>query len=118
MEDRFLTVAEVADMLRVNQQSVRNWLDRGELSGVRVGKRRVRIRQSDLDAFIALGEMRSEPDASPDLFGPDREELAVSLDEVRTQLLARDDRDLAEALRSVARAASRLATALERQRGA
>jgi hypothetical protein len=31
-------------------------IDRGELGAVRVGKRRVRIRQSQLDAFLAAGE--------------------------------------------------------------
>jgi excisionase family DNA binding protein len=51
--DSFRTVAEVAALLRVNQQTVRNRVDHGELRAVTVGKRRVRIRQSDLDAFLA-----------------------------------------------------------------
>ncbi len=55
MSDEFLTVAEIAELLRVNPQTVRNWIDRGELPAVRVGKRRVRVRQVDLDAFIAAG---------------------------------------------------------------
>ena len=45
----------VAELLRVDPQTVYNWLDRGELASVRVGKRRRRIRQADLDAFIAAG---------------------------------------------------------------
>jgi excisionase family DNA binding protein len=52
MADSFLTVAGVAELLKVNQQTVRNWIDRGELTAVRVGQRRVRVRQSDLDRFI------------------------------------------------------------------
>jgi excisionase family DNA binding protein len=40
----YLTVGEVAELLRLNQQTVRNWIDRGELPAVRVGERRVRIR--------------------------------------------------------------------------
>jgi excisionase family DNA binding protein len=41
MDDEFLAVAEVASILKLNQQMVRNWLDRGEMPSVRVGSRRV-----------------------------------------------------------------------------
>lgn len=44
----FPTVAEVADLLRLNQQTVHNWIDAGSLPAVRVG-RQVRIRCIDLD---------------------------------------------------------------------
>jgi len=49
--DEFLTVAEVAELLRLNQQTVRNWIDRGSLPALRVG-RRVRIRREDLQALL------------------------------------------------------------------
>lgn len=52
----FLTVQEVADLLKLNQQTIRNMIDRGERGHVRVGERRVRVRQSQLDAFLAAGE--------------------------------------------------------------
>src|SRR5947209_14286417 len=51
-EDAFLTVAEVADMLKLNQQTVRNWIDQGSLPAVRLG-RRVRIKRSDFDRVLA-----------------------------------------------------------------
>src|SRR5947208_6648480 len=51
-EDSFLTVAEVAQTLKLNQQTVRNWIDQGSLPAVRVG-RRVRIRRSDFDRLLA-----------------------------------------------------------------
>jgi excisionase family DNA binding protein len=51
MADEYLTVAEVATELKVNEQTVRNWIDRGELPAVRVGSRRVRVRRPDLEAF-------------------------------------------------------------------
>jgi excisionase family DNA binding protein len=35
--DEFLNVAEVAELLKLNPQTIRNWLDRGELPAVRVG---------------------------------------------------------------------------------
>jgi excisionase family DNA binding protein len=50
----FLTVAEVAELLKLNQQTVRNWIDQGSLPAVRVG-RRVRIRRADLDRLLADG---------------------------------------------------------------
>lgn len=52
--ESFLTVAEVAEILRLNQQTVRNWIDAGSLPAVRVG-RRVRIRRTDLDSIIEQG---------------------------------------------------------------
>jgi excisionase family DNA binding protein len=49
--DEFLTVAEVAGVLKLNQQTVRNWIDQGSLPALHVG-RRVRIRRSDFDALL------------------------------------------------------------------
>jgi len=59
--DELLTVDEVAALLKLNSQTIRNMIDRGELGHVRVGQRRVRIRQSQLDALLAAGESRSLP---------------------------------------------------------
>ena len=56
LEDSFLTVAEVAEMLKLNQQTVRNWIDQGSLPAVRVG-RRVRIKRSDLERKLEEGYM-------------------------------------------------------------
>jgi excisionase family DNA binding protein len=58
--ETYLTVADVAELLKLNPQTIRNWIDRGELPAVRVGPRRVRIRQSDLDALLERG--RNVPD--------------------------------------------------------
>src|ERR1700760_669586 len=52
-DDELLTVAEIAKTLKLNQQTVRNIIDRGELPALRVGERRVRVLRSDLDAFLA-----------------------------------------------------------------
>lgn len=52
LEDSFLTVAEVAEVLKLNQQTVRNWIDQGSLPALRVG-RRVRIRRSDFNRILA-----------------------------------------------------------------
>ena len=53
MADELLTVNEVAERLKVNQQTVRNWIDRGELAAIRVGSRRVRSRREDFEAYLA-----------------------------------------------------------------
>ena len=60
-EDEFLTVAEVAELLKVNPQTVRNWIDRNELPAVRVGQRRVRVRRADLDQFLESGATAGVP---------------------------------------------------------
>jgi excisionase family DNA binding protein len=49
--DEFLTVAEVADTLKLNQQTVRNWIEQGVLPALRVG-RRVRIKRSDFERIL------------------------------------------------------------------
>jgi len=54
LDDVFLTVAEVAELLKLNQQTVRNWIDQGSLPAVRVG-RRVRIRRTDLERVLDEG---------------------------------------------------------------
>ena len=55
-DQQFLTVAEVAAILKLNQQTIRNWIDHGTLPALRIG-RRVRVTRSDLDQLLA--------DASP-----------------------------------------------------
>ena len=52
--DEFLTVAEVAEILKLNQQTVRNWIEQGSMPALRVG-RRVRIRREDFLAFVDNG---------------------------------------------------------------
>jgi excisionase family DNA binding protein len=52
--DSFLTVAEVAETLKLNQQTVRNWIDQGSLPAIRVG-RRVRIKRSDFERLLEQG---------------------------------------------------------------
>jgi excisionase family DNA binding protein len=50
-EETYLTVAEVAETLKLNQQTVRNWIDQGSLPALRVG-RRVRIKRSDFERLL------------------------------------------------------------------
>ena len=52
--ERYLTVAEVADQLRVSPVTVLRWLRTGQLQGARLPGRRAgwRIRPSDLETFM------------------------------------------------------------------
>jgi excisionase family DNA binding protein len=70
IEESFLTVAEVATMLKLNQQTVRNWIDQGSLPALRVG-RRVRIRRSDLERVLEQGSTAN----SAQVEGPSAEDF-------------------------------------------
>jgi excisionase family DNA binding protein len=50
-QESYMTVAEVAEVLKLNQQTVRNWIDQGSLPALRVG-RRVRIKRSDFERVL------------------------------------------------------------------
>jgi excisionase family DNA binding protein len=64
MPDEYLTVAEVAELLKLNPQTIYNWIDAGKLPATRAGNRRVRIARADLDAFLDAG---SSPRKAGDL---------------------------------------------------
>ena len=105
-DDEFLTVDEVAALLKVNPQTVRNTIDRGDLPAVRFGSRRVRVRRVDLDGFIGISPnspaRRMFDDASRDV----------------TVLLRRGiPGEAAVALRELAGAALRLADELQSESG-
>jgi excisionase family DNA binding protein len=53
-DDEYLTVIEIAEHLKLNPQTIRNWIEAGSLPAVRVG-RRVRIRRADLNRLLAQG---------------------------------------------------------------
>jgi excisionase family DNA binding protein len=74
--DSFLTVAEVADLLKLNQQTVRNWIDAGTLPAFRVG-RRVRILRADLDQILSDGRQGHAASgwAPGDLGGPNADDF-------------------------------------------
>ncbi len=47
-----MTVAEVAELLKLNEMTIRNYVSAGKLAAVRIGDRRVRLRREDVDRFI------------------------------------------------------------------
>ena len=58
-DDPWLTVAEIADELRVNPATVRLWISKGTLPAMRAGMRKLLVRRSDLDDMI--GARRGPP---------------------------------------------------------
>ena len=72
--EAFLTVAEVAELLKLNQQTVRNWIDQGSMPAIRIG-RRVRIKKSDLDRVLASGYQGASALRDPDLGGPSADDF-------------------------------------------
>ncbi len=58
-DERWYTVEEIVDMLKVHEQTVRRWLKEGELRGVLLGRKAgYRIRSSDFEAFLAARDAR------------------------------------------------------------
>lgn len=51
MKDKYLTTQEVAELLKVNNLTVRRWINKGELTAVFLGKA-YRIKEVDLDKFL------------------------------------------------------------------
>lgn len=49
----FLTVAEVADRLRVTERFIRRLIASGELEAVKIGSRVIRIRSAEMDALLS-----------------------------------------------------------------
>ena len=49
---RFLTVAEVAELMRVSSMTVYRLIKAGDLAAVRVGKS-FRVREDDVDRYLA-----------------------------------------------------------------
>lgn len=52
MDKEFLTVEQIATILQVHWQSVLNYIKRGDLSAIRIG-RGYRIERADFDKFLA-----------------------------------------------------------------
>jgi excisionase family DNA binding protein len=63
VSEQFLTVSEVAERLRVSEETIRRWLRDGRLFGVHLGSRKGgwRVSERDLEAF--LRERRTTKDS-------------------------------------------------------
>jgi excisionase family DNA binding protein len=70
-DDPWLTLAEVADELRVNPSTVRLWVSQGRLSASRAGRRKWLVRRSELDRMLG-SERTAEPRPADEGAGPIR----------------------------------------------
>src|SRR4051794_2991415 len=58
IDERWLTVEEVAKIARVHEQTVRRWLRSGQLPGHLINRRAgYRVRYSDLERFLSGEEL-------------------------------------------------------------
>jgi excisionase family DNA binding protein len=62
-EDKYVTIAEVCEELKIHPQTVRRWIKQDGLPAIQIGGRTgYRIRRADLEAFI---ESRETGKAAP-----------------------------------------------------
>ena len=119
MNEELLTVAEIAERLKVNQQTVRNWIDRGELQKTKIG-RRVRVRATALEAYLRGEGTAPLPPLSPAPEAPERRratahDIKVIERVIETMLVTSADLPLGSALqRELAESAGRLQAAVRR----
>jgi excisionase family DNA binding protein len=64
-EAEWLTTEQVAKELQVNVQSVRKWINSGELEASQIGKG-YRVSREDLRTFMEKRKRRQRTDKSPD----------------------------------------------------
>lgn len=114
-DDEYLTVKEIAEHLKLNQQTVRNWIDNGRLPAVRIG-RRVRVRRVDIDRVLGQGATAEiEPEASTGSPADAIEELTEALERARRllgRLSSARRADLAEGLQELTEAVAAAIEAL------
>ena len=63
-QEKLLTVKQVADIMSVDEKTIRNWIQRGDLRAVNIGRQRpeYRIRPADLDEFISQRQTKRSND--------------------------------------------------------
>ena len=58
LSDEHLTVAEAAELLKVNRSTIRRWIAEGRLPAVRIGARRLAMRRADVAKLISPVDVR------------------------------------------------------------
>ena len=107
--DEFLTVADIANRLKLNQQTIYNWIDRGQLPAVRV-ERRARARNRNvrnLDALLGAWPLTKTGGTEADAAWTD---IRSAISEARRAANRRDESALKQAIANLANAVERLNT--------
>lgn len=64
-EDPWLTLAEIAEDLRMSPATIRSWISKGTLRAMRAGQRKWLVRRSELDRMLGRKDMIG-PEDQPD----------------------------------------------------
>ena len=81
MDEASLTFTEIVEQLQVNQHSMPNGIDRGELPAVRPRRRRVRVHAAELERFITDSSSGRHPEEATE-----RPELETALTSVPSKI--------------------------------
>ena len=121
MAGSFLTIAEIADWLKVDPQGVRNLIDLGLLPAVRM-EHEVRVKTTDLERFVATftrwqreDEAETTQRVDPAAHGQAsaRDRFAHALTEIFRAAASLEQLDLSSQLRALAAAAEEFACELD-----
>jgi excisionase family DNA binding protein len=69
-DDPWLTLAEIAEELRVNPATVRLWVSRGRLKAMRAGQRKLLVRRSELDRMLTPTAVAETEPVPPPVLPP------------------------------------------------
>lgn len=74
-QDELLTVAQIAEQVQVTPETVRRWINNGQLRGHAVTRRTgYRVRRTDLNEFLNLRD-----DAPPVVSAPEARQPAIAV---------------------------------------
>jgi excisionase family DNA binding protein len=64
-EDPWLTLAEIAEELRLSPATIRSWISKGTLRAMRAGQRKWLVRRSELDRMLRSDDFADAPPPPP-----------------------------------------------------
>ena len=88
-DDPFMTLAEVAEELRVNPATVRLWVSKGQLQASRAGMRKLIVRRSEVERMLASvnpaaqGKGPGQPSPQPSVSSGDEPDVPVGEEELQ-----------------------------------
>jgi excisionase family DNA binding protein len=71
-EDPWLTLAEIAEELRLSPATIRSWISKGTLRAMRAGQRKWLVRRSEVDRMLRGEDFEDAPPPPPDPPAPGR----------------------------------------------
>jgi excisionase family DNA binding protein len=88
-EDPWLTLAEIAEVLRLSPATIRSWISKGTLRAMRAGQRKWLVRRSELDRMLRGEDFEDAPAPPPDPPAPGRRRLQRRFPDTITPPIAR-----------------------------